>query len=171
MTAIYFYRCGLGRQQFMIHSWLSIPITMVGPKEARFRQVSLYISMHNNAVCNNSIRTRKNSLTPALFFKCLYQFVPSQASEQSCNCVIGVSSLHHSVIFLLKFWKCSDSVVFCIFFHFSTGLRNDSDSVVFVVFHFIIYISLYSSSQCITMVQRYNNKIKITTTIYDIYTN
>jgi hypothetical protein len=124
MTAIYFYRCGLGRQQFMIHSWLSIPITMVGPKEARFRQVSLYISMHNNAVCNNSIRTRKNSLTPALFFKCLYQFVPSQASEQSCNCVIGVSSLLHSVIFLLKFWKYSDSVVFCIFFSFLYWIKE-----------------------------------------------
>ena len=124
MTAIHFYRCGLGRQQFMIHSWLSIPITMVGPKEARFRQVSLYISMHINAVCNNSIRTRKNSLTPALFFKCLYQFVPSQASEQSCNCVIGVSSLHHSVIFLLKFWKYSDSVVFCIFFSFLYWIKE-----------------------------------------------
>ena len=52
----------------MIHCWLSIPITMVGPKEVRFRQVSLYICMHNNnAVYNNSIRTSKNSLTPPLF--------------------------------------------------------------------------------------------------------
>jgi len=31
------------------------------------------------------------------------------------------------------------------------------------------YISLFSYSQSIAMVQRYNNKIKITTTIYNIY--
>ena len=87
----------------MIHSWLSIPITLVGPKEIRFKKVSLYICMHNNAVCNKSIRTRKNSLTPPLFFKCLYQFFHSQASEQSCICLLGASILHHSVIFLMYF--------------------------------------------------------------------
>ena len=51
--------------------------------------------------------------------------VPSQESERSCICVLGVSNLPKIKIFLLefgpvptvwyfsiRFWTCSDSVVF-----------------------------------------------------------
>ena len=49
------------------------------------------------------------SLTPSLFTE-----VPvlSQESERSCICVLGISNLPISTIFLLNFWNFSDSVIF-----------------------------------------------------------
>ena len=52
------------------------------------------------------------SLTPSLFTE-----VPvlSQESERSCTCVLGISNLPISTIFLLNVWNFSDSVIFFIF--------------------------------------------------------
>ena len=59
------------------------------------------------------------SLTPSLFTE-----VPelSQESEQSCICVLGISNLPISTIFLLNFWNFSDSVIF--FFHCIIGCEK-----------------------------------------------
>ena len=53
------------------------------------------------------------SLTPSLFTE-----VPvlSQESERSCICVLGISNLPISTIFLLNFWNFSDDVI--LIFHF-----------------------------------------------------
>ena len=60
-----------------------------------------------------------NSLTPSLFTE-----VPelSQESERSCICVLGISNLPISTIFLLNFWSFSDSVEFV--FHFIIGCEK-----------------------------------------------
>jgi hypothetical protein len=55
--------------------------------------------------------THKTSLTPPLFIEVL---VPSQESEQSCICVLRVSILHLSTIFI-GFYNCSDSLAFKFF--------------------------------------------------------
>jgi hypothetical protein len=59
------------------------------------------------------------SLTPSLFTE-----VPvlSQESERSCICVLGISNLPISTIFLLNFWNFSDSVIF--FSHLIIGCEN-----------------------------------------------
>ena len=59
------------------------------------------------------------SLTPSHFIE-----VPvlSQESEQSCICVLGISNLHISTIFLLNFWNFSDDVI--LFFHFIIGCEK-----------------------------------------------
>ena len=59
------------------------------------------------------------SLTPSLFTE-----VPvlSQESERSCICVLGISNLPISTIFLLNFWNFSDIVIF--FFHFINVKRR-----------------------------------------------
>jgi hypothetical protein len=38
--------------------------------------------------------------------------VLSQESERSCICVLGISNMPISTIFLLNFWNFSDSVIF-----------------------------------------------------------
>ena len=55
------------------------------------------------------------SLTPSLFTE-----VPvlSQESERSCICVLGISNLPISTIFLLNFWNFSDSVIFFFPFYY-----------------------------------------------------
>ena len=70
-------------------------------------------------------------LTPQLLIKVL---VPSE--EQSCMCVLGISILSLFTTFLLRFWICSDSVVF-------------------FVFHFILY--------CITILCSISNEKRNTT--------
>jgi len=40
--------------------------------------------------------------------------VPSQESHQSCMCVLVVSSMFF-FRFFIRFWNCSDSVVFVLF--------------------------------------------------------
>ena len=64
------------------------------------------------------------SLTPSLFTE-----VPvlSQESERSCICVIGISNLSISTIFLLNVWNFSYSVI--IFYHFIIGCKNIYDDV------------------------------------------
>jgi hypothetical protein len=54
-------------------------------------------------------------LTPSLFTE-----VPvlSQESERSCICVLGISNLPISAIFLLNFWNFSDSVIFFFPFYY-----------------------------------------------------
>ena len=54
-------------------------------------------------------------LTPPLFIDVP---VPSQESERSCVCVLGVSIVLLSMNFLFDSWKCSDSVIFSAF-HFN----------------------------------------------------
>ena len=135
----------------MIHCWLLIPITFVDPKEIRFKQVSLSIlvCMNTNAVYNNCIRTHKNSLTSPLFLKCLYQFVPSQESERSCICVLGVSILHLSVIFLLDWGTVLTVWYFWGFlFHFSFGSRNCSDKCCILCFSPFFYCIEEQFWQC-----------------------
>ena len=53
------------------------------------------------------------SLTPSLFTE-----VPvlSQESERSCICVLGISNLPISTMFVLNFWNFSDSVIFLLNF-------------------------------------------------------
>ena len=60
------------------------------------------------------------SLTPSLFTE-----VPvlSLESERSCICVLGISNLPISTIFLLNFWNFSHSVIL-FFFHFITGCEK-----------------------------------------------
>ena len=60
-----------------------------------------------------------NSLTPSLFTE---GPVLSQESEQSCICVLGISNLPISTIFLLNFWNFSDSVIF--FLNFIIGCEK-----------------------------------------------
>jgi hypothetical protein len=54
----------------------------------------------------------------------LFTEVPvlSPESERSCICVLGISNLPISTIFLLNFWNFSDSVIF--FFHFIIGCEK-----------------------------------------------
>ena len=54
----------------------------------------------------------KTNLTLPL---CIKVPVPSQESEQSCICVLGLSILPLSTIRIFDFWSCSDSVVFLCF--------------------------------------------------------
>ena len=58
------------------------------------------------------------SYNPTSLTLSLFTEVPvlSQESERSCICVLGISNLLISTIFLLNFWNFSDSVIF--FFHF-----------------------------------------------------
>jgi hypothetical protein len=44
-------------------------------------------------------------------------FLLSQESERSCICVLGISNLPISTIFLLNFWNFSDSVIFFCCWH------------------------------------------------------
>ena len=55
------------------------------------------------------------SLTPSLFTE-----VPvlSQESERSCICVLGISHLPISTIFLLNFWNFFDNVIFFFSFYY-----------------------------------------------------
>ena len=59
------------------------------------------------------------SLTPSLFTEVS---VLSQENERSYICVLGISNLPISTIFLLNFWNFSDSVIF--FFNFIIGCEK-----------------------------------------------
>jgi hypothetical protein len=58
------------------------------------------------------------SYNPTSLTLSLFTEVPvlRQESERSCICVLVISNLPISTIFLLNFWNFSDSVIFC--FHF-----------------------------------------------------
>ena len=64
------------------------------------------------------------SLTPSLFTE-----VPvlSQKSERSCICVLGISNLPISTIFLLNFWNFSDSVIYFFSFYYRLWKKNYDD--------------------------------------------
>ena len=55
------------------------------------------------------------SLAPSLFTE-----VPvlSKESERSCICVLGISNLPISTIFLLNFWNFFDSMIFFFSFYY-----------------------------------------------------
>jgi len=119
---------------------------MGGHKEVRFRQVSLYICMHNNAICNNSIRTRKNSLTPPLYFEvAVPNCTKSGQWAVTYLCVRGIDFASFCD-FSIVFWNCSDSVVFCGFFSFLYWIEDQCDICSFS-FYFQIYHKMYNG-QC-----------------------
>ena len=64
------------------------------------------------------------SYNPTSLIPSLVTEVPvlSQESERSCICVMGISNLSISTIFLLIVWNFSDSVIF--FFHFTIGCEK-----------------------------------------------
>ena len=55
--------------------------------------------------------------------------VLSQESERSCICVLGISNLPISAIFLLNFWNFSDSVIF-FFFILLYVVKKNYDNVL-----------------------------------------
>jgi hypothetical protein len=60
--------------------------------------------------------------------------VPIQENEKSCICVLGVSILPLSMIFFIRFWKCSEIVVFFVFsFYCMTWVLSDLDITVVVL--------------------------------------
>jgi hypothetical protein len=79
--------------------------------------------------------THETSLTPPLFIDVS---IPSQESERSCICVLGVSSQESErscicVLGVLNFPLSTISIVFL----------KCSDDVVFLVFHFIYICLIY----------------------------
>ena len=55
------------------------------------------------------VRVQRMKLTPPLFIEV---YIPRQDSERSCMCVLSYRFLLH----FLRFWNCSDSVAFFLFF-------------------------------------------------------
>ena len=95
-----------------------------------------YFDEEKHLVQSTQIWLHKTSLTLPLFIEVS---VPSQESEWSCICVLGVSIWPLSMILSIECWNCSDSVVVLELFRqcgsFKTvptvwQFQNCSDSVV-----------------------------------------
>ena len=71
------------------------------------------------------------SLTPPPLYNEVH--VPSQESNRSCICALGISILTISTICFIEFWNCSDSVVYFV----SPRIGIFSDSVVYFGFPLI----------------------------------
>jgi hypothetical protein len=69
---------------------------------------------------SREVLVNKTSLTPTLFIE---MSVPSHESEQSCICVLGVSIMSLSGIFLLGFGTVP--TVWCFFGHFMVWFNVD----------------------------------------------
>ena len=69
------------------------------------------------------------SYNPTSLTSSFFTEVPvlSQESESSCICVLGISNLPISTIFLFNFWNFSDSVIFLFSFYYRLWKKNYDD--------------------------------------------
>ena len=77
--------------------------------------------------------------------------IPSQESQRTCICVLGVASQRFLLFFRLDFgfWNCPDNVVFLLVHHFMINnwlLGNDHLTWRGGVMFF--FLKIYSYSQC-----------------------
>jgi hypothetical protein len=93
-------------------------------------------------VCSNT-----TSFTPPL---CIEVFVPSQESEQSCICVLGIYILSLSMIPQLDFWDFPTVFLFCFSFYYIClfvylMVFNATFNHISVIscWHFIIFVCLF----------------------------